>query len=230
MEVYKHSAYAVTVIHNILRRANESLIAHCNREDIDSTSKLQAFLGYLGAYTTHLDHHHHNEDVVFFPVLMKHGMNCDKLIQDHKDLEPLMEYLEKIAAITKDKAQLAALSPDTFDFDTLKQKLQEIANFLNPHLDLEESEHTAEVYAAANFPPEELVAVHDRIASESQKNGDGTIDLPFMVLNVTDEERRLFLAKAFPWVLLNVVIPLLTYVHWDYWQFSYAKSRKEKRY
>ncbi|KAJ3026608.1 UNVERIFIED_CONTAM: hypothetical protein HDU68_005388 [Siphonaria sp. JEL0065] len=228
MEDYKHSAYVVSVIHNMLRRANESLIANCNPTEVNSARKLRGFVGFLGAYTTFLHHHHHNEDAVYFPVLAKHGINCDNFTQEHKELEPLMEYVEKIAAISKNKKQLKALSPATFDFDTLKKKLQEIANFLNPHLDLEETEHTPDVFLAANFPVEELHAVHDRLAKEAQKNGDPTIDLPFMALNVTAEEKKIFLGKAFPWVVLHVVIPLVTLVHRDYWQFSFAKNGKKK--
>ncbi|KAI9345326.1 hypothetical protein BDR26DRAFT_932399 [Obelidium mucronatum] len=228
MEDYKHNSATIVVIHNILRRANASLIAHCNSKDINSARKLKAFVGYLAAYHDFLHHHHHNEDAVYFPALAKHGIPCDNFTAEHKELEPLLKHIGEIASIVKNKKQFKALTPSGFDFETLKQNLQSVADFLNPHLELEETTHTPEVFLAANFPVDELHAVHARLAKEAQKDSDPTMALPFMLSNCTPAEKKEVFGKMMPWFVVHVMIPLFSLVHRDYWQFSYAKSKKEK--
>ncbi|KAJ3067437.1 hypothetical protein HDU98_009327 [Podochytrium sp. JEL0797] len=225
IEYFTTNCRQVEAIHNILRRANASLIAHCDSSQIQTPQKLPSFLGFLHAYMEFLHHHHQHEDAFYFPVLAGYGMPTDHLTADHKALEPMMEYCSKMGAQAMDKSARNTLDPNTFDFARLKQELQAIADFLHPHLALEESTQTVEVFVAHNVPTEALKASLAEILKETQKE-DPTIGLAFLMMMVNEEE-KLLLAQEMPWFLVNVMVPIFVYMHKDYWQFSYANQQKK---
>ncbi|ORY37665.1 hypothetical protein BCR33DRAFT_721388 [Rhizoclosmatium globosum] len=70
-DLFDLNTYTITVMHNILRRANESLVINCDTEHITSIGQLEAYIGYLASYAAFLHHHHNNEDDIYFPVLIK---------------------------------------------------------------------------------------------------------------------------------------------------------------
>ncbi|KAJ3066263.1 hypothetical protein HDU98_010439 [Podochytrium sp. JEL0797] len=219
------NCHQIEAIHNTLRRGNGSLIAHCDASQIQTPKKLRSFLGFLHAYMQFLHHHHHNEDAFYFPVLAAHGMPTDHLTAEHKTLEPMMEYCSKMGAQALDKSARKTLDPKTFNFTKLKQELQALADVLHPHLALEESTQTVDVFVARNVTTEALKACHAEIMKETQKE-DPTIGLAYLMMMVNEEEKKLF-AQQMPWFLVKVMLPIFVSVHKDYWQFSYAKQQKK---
>ncbi|KAJ3297099.1 hypothetical protein HDU79_004706 [Rhizoclosmatium sp. JEL0117] len=225
-DLFEFNNYTITVIHNILRRANESLVINCDAEHITSKKQLKAFIGYLAAYASFLHHHHKNEDDIYFPVLIKHGINCDGLTQDHKDLEALLAILDKTAALSKDKKAVAALDPKAFDFASVKENLLQIRATLNPHLLLEETDHSPQVLRDSGLTTEEITKVHNDIMVEEKKQ-DPFTSLPFFLKSFSPEEKKNWVKKTMPGFVVNVLGPIFSLRFSSYWQFSYQQQVKK---
>ncbi|KAJ3297098.1 hypothetical protein HDU79_004705 [Rhizoclosmatium sp. JEL0117] len=225
-DLFDLNTYTITVMHNILRRANESLVINCDTEHITSIGQLEAYIGYLASYAAFLHHHHKNEDDIYFPVLIKHGINCDRLTQDHRNLEDLLATLNKTAALSKDTKALAALDPKTFDFAAVKENLLQIRATLNPHLLLEETEHNPQALRDSGLTVEELSAIFDAMKAEEQKQ-DLFTSLPFFLSSFSPEEQKLWVSKMMPSFVVYVLGPLASLRYSSYWQFSYQQQVKK---
>ncbi|KAJ3407441.1 hypothetical protein CcCBS67573_g02698 [Chytriomyces confervae] len=213
----------IRTVHNVIKRSLVQCIHNCNAAAVPSKKALKSFLGYVDAAMDMLHHHHTNEDDVYFPVLRKSGLTTESLSAEHEQLHPLIADVTHVVQVYRRAQEFKTVSQDTFDFASLKSKLEEIQRILVPHLDKEEEEHTAQVLRDAGIKASDLNDVHNKI-SKAEQARDPTMALPFLYLHLTAEEKISFWKAVMPFFVRFILLPIVTFAHRDYWAFSYAKA------
>ncbi|KAI8622478.1 hypothetical protein BC830DRAFT_1089362 [Chytriomyces sp. MP71] len=225
MDAYEDNIFVLTTIHNVIRRSLVQVVKNCDAQHVPDKKKLRSFLGFAEATIVNLHSHHHHEDLLYFPLLKKYGIETESLSEEHKALEGLLtEVLAIVKSPKTDKKAWKAIKPSNFDFAGLKSKVEQIQTILLPHLEREELEHTAEKTRNSGLPSDVLIKCHEDIAAEAQKD-DPTLVLPLLYYHLNEKELKDMWNAKFPFVLRTLIMPIFRAVHVDYWQFSYSKSK-----
>ncbi|KAJ3093840.1 hypothetical protein HDU97_008939 [Phlyctochytrium planicorne] len=167
---------------------------------------------------TFLHAHHHHEDEFCFPFYRKAKNPPSEISQfesDHKELIELMSEVEKMTS-----PEVEAL-----DRPLLVEKLEKLKKELEPHLDLEVKVITPD-FLKSNFDEKTIKAVDESIKAEAMK-GDGTLILPLMFYNLSQDLVESWWNVEFPFVLRYIVMPVfLARWHGGYWKYATLAARE----
>jgi hemerythrin-like domain-containing protein len=177
-----------------------------------------AYLGFLQSVTWFIHEHHENEEEGIFKVLSKVEPSqsvLNRLEQDHGQLLILLKALEQYKTLQE------------FDAGKIKASVLQVQQLMLPHLDLEEENLTPENFESWNMSLKEVEDADAAIVKKVQKS-DPSILLPLVYYHLTEEERRQWWNKTFPWILRRLIFPLaIAPKHAHYWQFSYHGPKRK---
>ncbi|OZJ06756.1 hypothetical protein BZG36_00266 [Bifiguratus adelaidae] len=122
----------------LMERAHDSLTAGLDsllKQVLDDHSKdLANWLGYVGAWVTCVDHHHHAEETVLFPFFEAHGFHVTTELAQHQklhqDLSKVQELLDAPSAYEFEKLESLLRETNLEPYMTSDDLKQVIADFV----------------------------------------------------------------------------------------------------
>lgn len=161
----------------------------------------KGFASYTQSLSIVLDAHHLGEDEVVFPSIREKIPSApyERLSKNHQEIESLIRSIRKTIpalAETGDGANLRRL------VDTLRR----VTAIWRPHIQSEER-HFSEEALSAVMSHEEQASVSAMMAKHGQEHSiPGSLTLPFVLFNLSGEDRKAMAAKI-PLTVLEEMIP-----------------------
>ncbi|KAH7156177.1 hemerythrin HHE cation binding domain-containing protein [Dactylonectria macrodidyma] len=178
----KTAAFEMTIVHNLLLRALNSIYLQCvNVGKSGTPQEVNDFVNYASCWYTTLSHHHHIEESMIFPEIERlagvPGLMAQNVAQHeafHDGLEAYKKYLDAVQA-----------GDDKYDGDKLKGIIDSFAGVLHQHLTEEidtlvklEEEHGDKTDWATWFKK-----TMDKILKQSQDPKNTTTVVPLTFTN-----------------------------------------------
>ena len=193
-------------IHHIVSRGIEVSIEKGQtfaKSGFPDDSTRAGYVNYVKSLATVLRAHHLTEDELVFPYAKEIIPEApyETLSAEHHVLEPLLPELNAaIDRVEKESRAGAALQ----ETNRLLAKLKEV---WYPHIQKEEQFFTLEALGRL-IPQEEHLRLMKVFGEHSQKLSEpGFLVLPFLLFNLSKEEREQF-SKAFPPMVVEQLVPV----------------------
>jgi hemerythrin-like domain-containing protein len=193
-------------IHKLITRALSVSVVKCdeylNKNEIPG-EELQGFRMYLITLVRVMHSHHSGEDDIVFPYCIgRIDAPYEKLKDEHVSMSKMLDDLES----RLDNISIGALP-------LLREKLDRIQRYWEPHIKSEELSFTDEILAGKMTGKEQKDLV-DQIGRHGAKSsGPGPITIPFIIYNLQPGDRKEFI-EDFPWIIKNFLVPIVWRSKW----------------
>jgi hypothetical protein len=203
--------YGLLSIHAVITRglqvATEKSAAFAQKGFPDAASR-EGFASYLRCLISVLNVHHEAEDALAFPSFLEiMAAPYEDLTEQHRQMHHLLEKAGvEIESVAKDTDPSGALT-------RLNQILRGLQEIWHPHIAIEEEHFTVEKFASL-LPPEEHRRMNKMFMEHMQQHtGPPSLILPFLLFNLSPEQRRYFAAEMPPEVT-GQLVPVVWKQQW----------------
>jgi hemerythrin-like domain-containing protein len=169
----------------------------------------EGFVTYVRTLVWVLNAHHLSEDHVAFPYLRSKLPDApyDELLAEHREMDETLEELE--ATLETVAAQTQAGD----SLDHLNRTVATLAKQWHPHInkellylyDVEKTEAVMDL--------DEQIRLSKEVAEYSQQQADPAFMIPFLLYNLSADERA-NMAKAMPPVVIQEMVPVVWKEKW----------------
>ena len=183
-------------IHRVITRGLKVAIEHSQsfaREGYPDATTQEGFIAYVRTLVSVTHGHHLTEDEVAFPHVRDKLPDApwDSLMRQHREMESL---LKRIEASIEEGA-----------LDELNRIVRELADIWGPHIEVEQTHESIEV-AAKLWDEDEHVKMARMFAEHSQQHsGPDYLAVPFVLFNLSPEDRAAISAQMPPVVTQELV-------------------------
>jgi len=199
-------------IHSIITRALSITSEKSQRfaqDGFPDASTKEGFLCYARSFVSVLHGHHLTENELAFPYFRERLPDApyNLLIVQHQELVHVLDEVKAaIEEVSADRQAAASLN-------RLNQALRRLADLWHPHIGIEQDHFTvAKLEALINR--EEHIRLGKLFAEHGQKHmGPGYLVVPFLLYNLTPEERVIF-ARNMPFLLTHLLVPVVWKARW----------------
>lgn len=198
-------------IHSIITRSLKVAIENSEpvaERGFSDESTHEGYLNFLRAFVSVLNAHHLLEDELAFPYLRDKfpGAPYDLLTSQHRLMIPILDEIKRtIEASTE--AHPSERSHKFYD------GLTRIAEIWRPHIRIEEEHFTVEK-AAELISQEEHARLGRMFTEHSQAHsGPDYLVVPFLLYNLTQEERAVF-SQSMPPMVTEQLVPVVWKEKW----------------
>ncbi|KAG8927459.1 hypothetical protein FRC01_007471 [Tulasnella sp. 417] len=210
-DIYEIQPVRMAILHNIILRGLNSMIYYSG-EVTAGTKRHMSFLNYCNRVIYMLNRHHSIEETIFFPWLeTKLGEGAmGGNVEGHERFQaPLATFSELIENLRSGKA--------TWDLDTFRKSLYELAEVLRPHL--EEEIETLRPEKLKDHVPADEFREKERVAEKQiMKEASLITDTPIQFINGDSVNGAWFPPLPAPITFL-MKYPLWS-IHSDWWEFG----------
>jgi hemerythrin-like domain-containing protein len=198
-------------IHSIITRAlsiTSEKSKQFAQEDFPDASMKKGFICYARSFVSVIHGHHLTENELAFPYFREKLPDApyDLLIAQHQELVSVLDEIK--AAIEK-----ASAEPHAAAMNELNQGLIRLANIWHPHIAIEQ-DHFTVARLGTLLNREEHIRLGKLFAKHGQEHmGPGYLVVPFLLYNLTPEERVIF-ARNMPFLLTRLLVPVIWKAQW----------------
>jgi hemerythrin-like domain-containing protein len=196
-------------IHKVITRGLEVAIERSQafaQEGFPDASTQQGFVSYVQALASVLHGHHLTEDDLAFPYFREKlpEMPVEQLSAEHRRMEPI---LEEIRVALDGKIATATL-------EELNSALMRIAELWRPHIWKEEQSFDPEIVGALLDVNEQVRLVQQFAQHSQQHGGPDYLVVPFMLYNLSPDDRAAF-SQAMPPIVTQQLVPIVWKEKWE---------------
>ena len=177
-----------TVVHGAIRRAGHALAAAAADLTMGDQDRFDAFLRYWHGHTGEILSHHGIEDTIFFPALRERSPESvavlDQLDREHHVLDRLMDDVELALGEVLAGADAAVAV----------RVLAELADVMDAHLDLEETELIPAI--GRHFGAAEYEALTKQAIKSVGLGRQAAFTVPYVLAWADPAERAAIYAEA----------------------------------
>jgi hemerythrin-like domain-containing protein len=194
----------LTRIHLVVTRGVAVAREHCQtyaRDGFPDAATQEGFIRYVEALVTVLDGHHLTEDEMVFPYLQTKLPDAPyaALMAEH---QVVVQLLNQVSGILTAIRSAGDPRPALADLEPVLARLDAV---WHPHRQKEETHFTTESLAPL-IPPDEQARVGLEWAKHGQEHaGPPPLAVPFILYNLTPDERAIMLHKMPPVVTQELV-------------------------
>lgn len=151
--------------------------------DAEGAVEQDGFLLYFGCLLKALEAHHRVEDECMFPDwrTVVPAASYDVLEREHVAIARILDSLGS-----------SLQSKQTLNAPKVVAQLEGISGIWRPHIQIEEDAFTAQAFNQALTAAEQEAAVARYAAYSLRLAGDPDVALPFLLLNLLEEDRAIF--------------------------------------
>jgi hemerythrin-like domain-containing protein len=200
-------------LHSIVTRGLEVAIDHSQslaQQGYPDAATREGFISYVRSLTSVLHAHHLTEDELAFPYFrdLMPDTPFDSLTVEHQEMTPLIDQIEMV--IEKVEADPHAAEP----LNDLNRALIKVRDLWHPHIELEE-DHLSPEKADELLSVEEQIELGKRFAQHNQEHAKPDyLVVPFLLYNLTPEERAIF-SQGLPPVVTQELVPIAWKDKWS---------------
>lgn len=195
-------------IHKVVTRGLEVAIERSQafaRGGFPDAATREGFVSYVRALVSVLHGHHLTEDEVAFPYFRAKlpDLPVDELRAEHRQMEPILEEIQTILD--------GAIEAETLE--GLNRALRRMAALWQPHITKEERGFDPQTVGAM-LTVDEQVQLAQQFAQHSQEHaGPDFLVVPFMLYNLSSEDRVAF-SQALPPIVTQQLVPVAWKEKW----------------
>ena len=165
----------------------------------------EGFYNYVKALATVLDSHHSGEDMIAFPLVRVKIPTApvDHLCSDHEKMKIHLDEIERLMADSEPSLPL------------LVEQLEKLNEIWGEHIHLEETMFSVQNMRSI-FQPYEQADLTQKFSQHSMQTvGDrGPLVIPFILYNLTPEDRAIF-STTLPPVVTQQLVPTVWKAQWS---------------
>ena len=200
-------------IHSVISNSLEVIIKHTAMPSgkVVQDNKLREGLGiYLKCFSTFVHNHHQLDDELMFPYCRKRmpDVPFELLTAQHMKIKT---FLDSIDARVTDLAYRTKIGEALGSIHRWLEKLREL---WYPHIGLEE-QHFGDTNLATIFDMKERISLGRVLVLEGQRhNKPISLMLPFILFNLSPEERLALEKAMIPWIVPHILVPYVWKSQW----------------
>jgi hemerythrin-like domain-containing protein len=199
-------------MHAIITRALDVSIEHSHsfaQHGYPDESIREGFVSYVQTFASVLHSHHLTEDEVVFPYFQDKIPDApfDELTAQHEEMVP---FIDQINAAAK---ALAADPQVSEPLKNLNRALSGVRDLWHLHIQIEEKHLSAEK-AEELFETDEQIKLGEMFAQHAQEHsGPDYLVVPFLLHNLSAEERAIF-SQGMPPMVTQQLVPIVWKDKW----------------
>jgi len=199
-------------IHSVVTRGLKVSIERCQefaQNGFPDAVTREGFVDYVQSLVSVLHAHHLMEDEHAFPYLrdLLPDAPFDLLSEQHQQMVPILDEI-KVAS-----EAIPAEEPESLSLNDLSRALTKVAGLWHPHIQIEEEQFSVEK-GAELIDVDEHIRLAQTFAKFGQEHaGPDYLVVPFMLYNLSSEERAI-LAGAMPPMVTQELVPKVWREKW----------------
>jgi hemerythrin-like domain-containing protein len=203
----------LVLIHSVISNSLEIIIKHTSSSvgnSVQDKKLREGFIIYLRCFSTFVHNHHQLEDELMFPYCRKSmpSVPYDLLSTQHMKIKSFLDIIDAGVKKLADRTKVEGIHVSIHGW------LEKLRELWYPHIGLEE-QNFGDTNLATVYDMGERIHLGRMLVSEGQKhNKPISLMLPFILFNLSPEERLTLEKAMIPWFVPHILVPYVWKSQW----------------
>ncbi len=203
----------MTIIHKAISRgldeSSKQSLAFLKCGYPDEAAR-DGFATYVGSLHKVINSHHLGEEALAFPYLkiILPQAPFDELLSEHHEMEVVLDELQTMIG------SLSSPGQGSISLDRLSRVISRLSDFWHPHIEKEEFHLYDPKKTEQLMSVDEHIELNMKLAQHAAQLGDMEFKVPFILYNLTPEDRDIF-ARGLPPVMVQELVPIVWQPKWS---------------